>query len=171
MNGRIGGLIMPNEIVPVTVKTKDEFQAAVRLKRTAIIVDNAEIETVVKNAMQKSKRFDTVNNVVGTVGVTGVIAGIAAIAVLPVAAAAATAIMAVTFTSAGAAAISAALGLGQEIADALIKYAMIKDEQSAHVVLVRIRGKNAMKKGDTIQGLAFQYSAKNLKEKMKAAKK
>lgn len=24
---------MPNEIVPVTVKTKDEFQAAVRLKR------------------------------------------------------------------------------------------------------------------------------------------
>lgn len=162
---------MPNEIVPVTVKTKDEFQAAVRLKRTAIIVDNAEIETVVKNAMQKSKRFDTVNNVVGTVGVTGVIAGIAAIAVLPVAAAAATAIMAVTFTSAGAAAISAALGLGQEIADALIKYAMIKDEQSAHVVLVRIRGKNAMKKGDTIQGLAFQYSAKNLKEKMKAAKK
>ena len=162
---------MPNEIVPVTVKTKDEFQAAVRLKRTAIIVDNAEIETVVKNAMQKSKRFDTVNNVVGTVGVTGVIAGIAAIAVLPVAAAAATAIMAVTFTSAGAAAISAALGLGQEIADALIKYAMIKDEQSAHVGLVRIRGKNAMKKGDTIQGLAFQYSAKNLKEKMKAAKK
>ena len=162
---------MPNEIVPVTVKTKDEFQAAVRLKRTAIIVDNAEIETVVKNAMQKSKRFDTVNNVVGTVGVTGVIAGIAAIAVLPVAAAAATAIIAVTFTSAGAAAISAALGLGQEIADALIKYAMIKDEQSAHVVLVRIRGKNAMKKGDTIQGLAFQYSAKNLKEKMKAAKK
>ena len=162
---------MPNEIVPVTVKTKYEFQAAVRLKRTAIIVDNAEIETVVKNAMQKSKRFDTVNNVVGTVGVTGVIAGIAAIAVLPVAAAAATAIMAVTFTSAGAAAISAALGLGQEIADALIKYAMIKDEQSAHVVLVRIRGKNAMKKGDTIQGLAFQYSAKNLKEKMKAAKK
>lgn len=166
---------MPNEIVPVTVKTKDEFQAAVRLKRTAIIVDNAEIETIVKNAMQKSKRFDTVNGVVGTVGVTGVVAGIAAcvvsIAVLPVAAAAATAIMAVTFTSAGAAAISAALGLGQEIADALIKYAMIKDEQSAHVVLVRIRGKNAMKKGDTIQGLAFQYSAKNLKEKMKAAKK
>ena len=162
---------MPNEIVPVTVKTKDEFQAAVRLKRTAIIVDNAKIETVVKNAMQKSKRFDTVNNVVGTVGVTGVIAGIAAIAVLPVAAAAATAIIAVTFTSAGAAAISAALDLGQEIADALIKYAIIKDEQSTHVVLVRVRGKNAMKKGDTIQGLAFQYSAKNLKEKMKAAKK
>ena len=46
MNGRIGGLIMPNEIVPVTVKTKEEFQAAVRLKRTAIVIEGIDLNAI-----------------------------------------------------------------------------------------------------------------------------
>ena len=46
MNGRIGGLVMSNEIVPVTVKTKEEFQAAVRLKRTAIIIEGIDLNAV-----------------------------------------------------------------------------------------------------------------------------
>ena len=147
---------MPNSIVPITVKTKEEFQTAVRLKRTAIIIDNKEIEDAVKKAMQKSSGFSTASSIGCGAGWAGIVAFFA----IPVVGAG------VLLASAAATVIGTALGCGQELVDGLTKYAMIKDTPNDRIVLIRVNGKNAIKKDDTIQGVQFVYSRKNLKKKM-----
>ena len=152
---------MPNSIIPITVKTREEFQTAVRLKRTAIIIDNKEIEDVVKKEMQKSSGFSATSNISCGAGLAGIVAFFA----IPVVGAG------VLLASAAATVIGTALGCGQELIDGLTKYAMIKDTPNNRIVLIRVSGKNAIKKDDTIQGVQFVYSRKNLKKKMKEIKK
>ena len=152
---------MPNSIVPITVKTDAEFQAAVRLKRTAIIIDNKEIEDVIKKAVEKSSGFSTASSIGSSAGLLG----LAAFFAIPAVGAG------VLLASAAATVIGSVLGCGQAIIDGLVNYAIIEDTPSNRMVLIRVDGKNAIKKGDTIQGIAFEYSRKNLKKKMKEIKK
>ena len=151
---------MANVIIPITARNAEEFKAAVRLKRTAIIIDNAEIEEAVRKSVKKSTGIFSASGASGAAGVLGIVA-FEAIPVLG---------GAVLIASLAASAIGTAVGGGQALADGLCKYTAIRDELTGKLILIRVWGANTIKKGDTIQGTGFQYTKENLKKQEKAAK-
>lgn len=154
------GIQMANVIIPITARNAEEFKTAVRLKRTAILIDNDEIEAAVKKSVKKSTGVFAASGFSNAAGALGVVA----FATIPVLGAA------VLLSSLAATAVGTAVGGGQFLADGLCKYTVIRDELTGKLVLIRILGVNAIKKGDTIQGTGFQYTKENLKKQEKAAK-
>ena len=151
---------MANVIIPMVARDREEFKTAVRLKRTAIIIDNAEIEETVRKNVKKSTGIFTASGASGAAGILG----IAAFGAIPVLGGA------VLTASLAAYAIGAAVCGGQTLADGLCKYTAIRDELTGKLILIRVWGANAIKKGDTIQGTGFLCTKENLKKQEKAAK-
>lgn len=151
---------MANVIIPMVARDREEFKTAVRLKRTAIIIDNAEIEETVRKNVKKSTGIFAASGFSSAAGVLG----IAAFGAIPVLGGA------VLTASLAAYAIGTVVYGGQALADGLCKYTVIRDELTGKLVLIRMFGANAIKKGDTIQGTGFQYTKENLKKQEKAEK-
>lgn len=134
------------EIIPIIINDMSELSQAIKLERTAILVKNEELYDVLQEREQKSNRRKKISKIgKGASAVTGVASFVAALfGPVGIFVASTYALTASLFALGG----SSLLGVSKNELD---KYKVVLYENGKLLVLVKVKGKNAAKKNDTVK--------------------